>query len=113
MILQTSSNQPGTKQDISFTVATASREAAVKILEENKDRLHFDSVTSQDGLAKVSIVGSGMVSNPGVAAKMFEALSDAQVNILMIATSEIKISVVIDIADSGRALRAVHDKFFE
>ena len=113
IILQTSSNQPGTKQDISFTVATASREAAVKILEENKDRLHFDSVTSQDGLAKVSIVGSGMVSNPGVAAKMFEALSDAQVNILMIATSEIKISVVIDIADSGRALRAVHDKFFE
>ena len=113
IILQTSSNQPGSKQDISFTVATASREAAVKILEENKDRLHFDSVTSQDGLAKVSIVGSGMVSNPGVAAKMFEALSDAQVNILMIATSEIKISVVIDIADSGRALRAVHDKFFE
>ena len=113
IILQTSVNEAGTKHDISFTVATAYRDEAVRILEENKDRLHFDAVTSQTNLAKVSVVGAGMVSNPGVAARMFEALSDAQVNILMIATSEIKISVVIDAADSGRALRAVHEKFFE
>ena len=64
-------------------------------------------------MAKVSIVGAGMVDNPGVAATMFEALFEAGINIHMISTSEIKVSVLINIEDSERAMRAVHAKFFQ
>ena len=63
-------------------------------------------------IAKVSVVGSGMINNPGVAAKLFEALYDAHININMISTSEIKISVLVDKKDADRAVQAVHDKFF-
>ena len=84
----------------------------MQILEENKDRLHFTSFSGKSDLAKVSVVGAGMTSTPGVAAKLFDALASAQVNIRMISTSEIKISVLIDEADATRAVRAVHDKFF-
>lgn len=99
-------------KDISFTVADSQLEQAVKILEENKEKLHFKEFSYQSNIAKVSVVGAGMTSHPGVAAKMFEALSDAQVNIRMISTSEIKISVLIDEDDAPRAIRAIHDKFF-
>ncbi len=84
----------------------------MKILEENQERLHFESVSGKSDLAKVSVVGAGMTSTPGVAAKLFDALASAQVNIRMISTSEIKISVLIDEEDATRAVRAVHDKFF-
>ena len=63
-------------------------------------------------MAKVSVVGAGMINNPGVAARMFEALYDAGVNINMISTSEIKISVLVDKKDGDRAVQAIHDKFF-
>ena len=63
-------------------------------------------------VAKISIVGAGMESHAGVATKMFEALYDAQINIQMIATSEIKVSVLIDKKDADRAVKAIHDKFF-
>jgi aspartate kinase len=63
-------------------------------------------------MSKVSIVGSGMVNNPGIAAQMFEALYNVGINIHMISTSEIKVSVLIDIADADMAIKAVHDKFF-
>lgn len=99
-------------KDISFTVARGQLADTMKVLEDNKERLHYTSVSSQEGIAKLSIVGAGMTSTPGVAAKMFEALSDAQVNIRMISTSEIKISVLINEEDAQRAMRAVHDKFF-
>lgn len=68
-------------------------------------------ITYADNVAKVSIVGAGMVNNPGVAAMMFEALYDAGINIEMISTSEIKISVLIDEKDAEKAVRAIHDKF--
>ena len=65
-----------------------------------------------DKVAKVSIVGAGMETHAGIAAKMFEAMFDAQINIQMIATSEIKISVLIDVSDADRAVTAIHNKFF-
>ncbi len=99
-------------RDISFTIKRGQLDAAMKILEENQERLHFESVSGKSDLAKVSVVGAGMTSTPGVAAKLFDALASAQVNIRMISTSEIKISVLIDEEDATRAVRAVHDKFF-
>lgn len=99
-------------KDISFTISRGQLAETMELLENNKERLHYTSVSEQEGIAKLSIVGAGMTSTPGVAAKMFEALSDAQVNIRMISTSEIKISVLIDEDDAQRAMRAVHDKFF-
>ena len=101
------------KKDISFTVSRSQLDETVKLIEENKEKLHCDSFTYEGNIAKVSIVGAGMASNSGVAAKMFEALSSAQINIRMISTSEIKISVLIDDVDASRAVRAVHDKFFD
>ena len=99
-------------KDISFTVTRGQLAETMKLLEENKERLHYTGVSCQEGIAKLSIVGAGMTSTQGVAAKMFEALSDAQVNIRMISTSEIKISVLINEEEAQRAMRAVHDKFF-
>lgn len=110
IILQ-SIGRHGTK-DISFTVSRGQLEQTIKLLEDNREKLHCEEITYQSDIAKVSIVGAGMTSTPGVAAKMFDALSSAQVNIRMISTSEIKISVLINEEDAARAVRAVHDKFF-
>ena len=97
-------------KDISFTVSDSQREDAVAVVEELKQTLRAKNIAC-DGVTKLSVVGAGMESNPGVAAMMFEALSEAGVNIQMIATSEIKISVLIDREESDRALRAVHSAF--
>ncbi len=99
-------------KDISFTLPRADVEEAVKVLENNKSVLRFDHVTVEDKIAKVSIVGAGMMTTPGVAAKMFEALYDANINIQMINTSEIRVSVLIDEENATAAVRAVHEKFF-
>ena len=98
-------------KDITFTVSQDNREAAVAVIESLKDSLAFREVTFDENVSKVSIVGAGMESNPGVAAKMFEALSDAGINIRMISTSEIKVSVLIDEKFADAAVIAVHDKF--
>ena len=95
-------------KDISFTVSKDNKDVAVAVMQEVVPE---SKVSCNDQIAKVSIVGAGMQSNPGVAAKMFSALSDARININMISTSEIKISVLIDIKDSERAVQAVHDAF--
>ncbi len=99
-------------KDISFTVAKSNLEKARLLLEANKDAIGFERIEASDRIAKVSIVGAGMVNNPGVAALMFEALYSNQVNIHMISTSEIKVSVLVDITDADRAVQAVHDRFF-
>lgn len=99
-------------KDISFTLPQSSVETACRVLEEQKQSLGFDHITVDDKIAKVSIVGAGMMTTPGVAAKMFEALYDANINIQMINTSEIRVSVLIDESDAAAAVRAVHDKFF-
>jgi len=98
-------------KDITFTVSQDNREDAVAVVEKLKDSLNFKEVTYDEGVSKVSIVGAGMESNPGVAAKMFEALFDAGINIRMISTSEIKVSVLIDENQADAAVIAVHDKF--
>ncbi len=100
-------------KDISFTVNEKNLEKALEILNNNKEALGFAEIKHTDNVSKVSIVGSGMVNNPGVAAKMFEALSEAGINIKMISTSEIKVSVLIDQKDSERAVAVIHDKFFK
>ena len=110
IILQ-SIGREGSK-DISFTVKKADMEQAQKILEENRDIINFQSIEVTDKIAKVSIVGAGMINNPGVAATMFEALFDAGININMISTSEIKVSVLVDENDADRAVQVIHDKFF-
>ncbi len=102
----------GESKDISFTLPRADVEEAVRVLEEQKEILGFDHITVEDKIAKVSIVGAGMMTTPGVAAKMFEALYDANINIQMINTSEIRVSVLIDEEDAVPAVRAVHEKFF-
>ncbi|MCL2030387.1 MAG: aspartate kinase [Oscillospiraceae bacterium] len=99
-------------KDISFTVSLKNLDAGLRILREHQEQIGFQDLVVSDSVSKVSMVGAGMVNNPGVAARMFEALSDAGINIQMISTSEIKVSVLIDKADADRAVRAVHDRFF-
>jgi len=98
-------------KDISFTVTKGNLERALQILNDNKAALGASTIVHNDELSKVSIVGAGMVNNAGVAATMFEALFDAGINIQMISTSEIKVSVLIDRKDAERAVVSIHDKF--
>lgn len=109
IILQ-SIGRDGTK-DISFTVAKTDLDTALSALEEVKGRLGAKEILHDDKVAKLSVVGAGMSTNPGVASLMFEALFDAGVNISMISTSEIKISVLVDENDVDAAMISVHDKF--
>lgn len=111
IILQ-SVGRDGTK-DITFTVTEDQANEAVEAIEAMRDVLTFKSVSADNSISKVSIVGAGMETHPGVASKMFEALSDANINIQNISTSEIKISVLIDEKDADRAVVAVHDKFID
>ncbi len=97
--------------DISFTVGDTDAAKAVKVLQPVVAEVGASGVTSTGDIAKVSVVGIGMRSHPGVAAKMFEALAAAGINIGMISTSEIKISVIINLADADKAARAIHDAF--
>ena len=103
----------GDTKDISFTIHESDKDLCEKVINDNADKLKFQSMSVSTDVSKVSIVGAGMVNNPGIAATMFEALYSNQINIHMISTSEIKVSVLIDKADSERAMRAIHDKFFD
>ena len=111
IILQ-SVGRDGTK-DITFTVTEDQSDDALAALEEIKDILEYKKIVADTSISKVSIVGAGMETHPGVASKMFEALADANINIQMISTSEIKISVLIDQVDADRAVSAIHAKFFD
>jgi aspartate kinase len=97
--------------DISFTVAANEADKAAKVLQPVVKDVGARDVKSTDGIAKLSVVGIGMRSHPGVAAKMFETLAQAGVNIDMISTSEIKISVIIKLDDAQKAAQAIHDAF--
>jgi len=99
------------KQDISFTVPESSLESALEILNDNLGVIGAEKVLYDRNVSKVSAVGAGMSSNPGVAAAMFEALFASNINILMISTSEIKISVLVNQEDAEKAVRAIHEKF--
>ena len=102
----------GNTKDISFTVARGDMEKASLVLTENKEVIKYSDISMTDKIAKVSIVGAGMMSAPGIASMMFEALYEAKVNIGMISTSEIKISVLVDEDEADRAVSAIHEKFF-
>lgn len=109
IILQ-SVGREGTK-DISFTVASEDLGDTLKVLDANKERLTIQDVTYNEEVAKLSVVGAGMMSNPGVAARMFEALYNSRVNINMISTSEIRITVLVAEKDIDKAMNAVHEGF--
>ena len=98
--------------DISFTVARSDKDEAMRVMEKVVETMGARGVTVDEHVAKVSVVGAGMVSASGVAALMFEALYDEKINIRMISTSEIKISVLIDERYADQAVQAIHNKFF-
>ncbi|WP_077534305.1 aspartate kinase [Massiliimalia massiliensis] len=98
-------------KDISFTVPYDQKDIAMECLNEEKDYIQAHKIEMDDNVSKVSIVGAGMQSNPGVASKMFEALYEAGINIRMISTSEIKISVLVDKDKAKQAVVAVHSAF--
>jgi len=109
IIIQSLTNDQLT--NLSFSIKDSDLEETLKVLEENKSVLGYDKVTSEQGLAKVSIVGSGMISNPGVAADMFKVLSAEEIVIKMVSTSEIKVSTVIEKENMVKAVETLHDAF--
>ena len=98
--------------DISFTVAENDAQAAVAALEEAQETIGFDHINIDDHVSKVSIVGAGMITSSGIATLMFEALYEASINIQMISTSEIKVSVLVSEEDADLAVKTIHKKFF-
>ena len=100
-------------KDISFTLAREDLNRAKAALEKEQDAIGYEKLTVNDQVSKLSVVGAGMINKSGIAVMLFEALAAAQVNIHMISTSEIKISVLIDSSKAEAAMRAVHRKFFE
>ncbi|MGN1112807.1 MAG: aspartate kinase [Acutalibacteraceae bacterium] len=100
-------------KDITFTVAKEKGKQAVEILKDYSAAIGAGEVLYDENVAKISIVGAGMETHAGVASKMFEALYDNQINIQMISTSEIKVSVLINIDDADRAVSSIHAKFFD
>ena len=98
-------------KDISFTVSHDQKDEAIEALQEVAELFNAKAITCDDNVAKVSIVGAGIETHPGIAAKMFEALADADINIHMISSSEIKISVLIDRDKAEKAVRVIHDAF--
>lgn len=97
--------------DISFTVAKTDLQKVLPVMEEIKDEVGFSGYTWDDGIAKVSVVGAGIATNPGIAARMFEALALKNINLEMIGTSEIRISCIIKAEQALEAVNALHDTF--
>jgi len=111
MIVQNVSEVETSRTDISFTLPKTDGAKAVAALNAIKEEIGFSDIRYDDQIGKVSVVGVGMRSHPGVTAKFFSALAEAEVNLEMISTSEIRISVVVDEADVDRAVRAAHTAF--
>ena len=99
------------EQDIAFTVVGDYADDAMKVIEDSKKRIGYEKLSLETGVAKVSVVGAGMMSNPGVAAKMFECLYNSNINIKMISTSEIRVTVLIDEKEVDKAMNAAHEIF--
>ena len=98
-------------KDTSLTVAGDVADEAMEVIESSKSKLNPEHVEVEKNVAKVSVVGAGMMSNPGVAAKMFECLFNENINIKMISTSEIRVTVLIDEKDAMKAMNAAHEIF--
>lgn len=111
MIIQSYARTTSNTNDIAFTVDKADKEKALSILEKVKTDLNARNVHMEEDIAKVSIVGAGMVDRPGIASTMFDTMAKAGVNIKMISTSEIKISCLVAKDDANRSVKALHDVF--
>ncbi|MEH6947992.1 aspartate kinase [Bacillus sp. JJ634] len=109
IIIQTMTSEETT--NLSFSIKSEALQEALQVLESNKPNLEFERIETEDGLAKVSIVGSGMVSNPGVAAEMFEVMANTGIQVKMVSTSEIKVSTVINEQEMVKAVEALHVAF--
>ena len=110
MVIQNTSLD-GKKANITFTIKREDLKKTLSLIEKNKQKLNYNKITHDDKLAKVSIIGAGMVANPGVTYKMFRSLADEKINILAISTSEIKISVLIREDLTQKAIKTLHNTF--
>jgi aspartate kinase len=110
MIVQSTSRSTG-QADISFTLPRQDGQTAMTALRSVQDEVGFDSLVFDDRIGKISLIGAGMRSHPGVSADFFGALADSGINIRMISTSEIRISAVVDAADLDAAVIATHRAF--
>lgn len=111
MIIQSLGRKEGTN-DIAFTINSTDSHDAIRVLESVKAKIGADTIAIDKEIAKVSIVGAGMIDRPGIAADMFDALAEAGINIKMISTSEIKISCLVEKNQGHDAVRSIHKKFF-
>lgn len=111
MIIQSYARKVSHTNDIAFTIDSADLDKTIKTLNEMKKELNCGDIQINDNIAKVSIVGAGMIDRPGIASAMFETLAELGVNIRMISTSEIKISCLVDKDDAHKALQALHKVF--
>ena len=111
MIVQNVSLGESGRTDVTFTCPVASRLDALDALRRAQDEIGFEDLASDEGIAKVSLIGAGMRSHPGVSATFFKAMADAGINITMITTSEIRISVVTSQEAATKAVRALHTAF--
>lgn len=109
IIIQSTTNENTT--DLSFSIHTQDLKDTLQVLADNKELLRYEQIQFESDLAKVSIVGSGMVSNPGVAAKMFEVLAEENIEVKMVSTSEIKVSTVVEDEKMIQAVEALHEAF--
>ena len=109
MVVQTSSPDGG-QTDITFTIIKDDIKNCIKILKENK-KISYKKIIHDDKVSKVSIVGAGMIATPGVTYRMFQALAKKKINIMVISTSEIKISVLINQKNIKKAIRVLHKEF--
>ena len=110
MVIQNTSLD-GKKANITFTIKEGDLKKTLSIIEKNKEKINYNKITHDDKLAKVSIVGAGMIASPGVTHKMFRSLADQKINILAISTSEIKISVLIREDSTQKAVKTLHEEF--
>ncbi len=111
MIIQSYADKVANTNDIAFTICADDVDAALEVLNKLKEKWNFSKVEANTDIAKVSAVGAGMIGRPGIASKMFQALADADINIRMIATSEIKISCLVNKEDTKKAIKVLHDAF--
>ena len=101
----------GKKTDLTFTIKRNDLSKAIKLIKSNKKNVNFQSISTDKKVSKVSIVGAGMITTPGVTYKMFRALAKEKINILAISTSEIKISVIVSESKTTKAVKKLHSVF--
>lgn len=111
MIIQSYARKVSNTNDIAFTIDATDIEKTQETLNKLKETIHCGEIQFNSDIAKVSIVGAGMIDRPGIASTMFETLAELDINIKMISTSEIKISCLVDKADANRAVQALHKEF--